>query len=254
MSKTIMYSLVVPVFRGEQTLKVLTAEVRNVFQRMDASYEIIFVDDSGTEINWPIICQLKEAYPLEVRGIQLSKNYGQHPATFCGLLHSQGDFIITMDEDLQHSPLEIPRLVAHQQSWDYDLVYGTYPNDQQTWSRRISSDFFRKVLTYIFPGLSAQYSSFRLLKSELLDSFRYQSFVPDFLDVYWVKKAKRVGSIHIDHQASQAGKSSYSWPKLGWHAFRILFTIAKISLPHYYKSRQLGSSRPSPGLYIKEIV
>lgn len=254
MPNTIIYSLVIPVFRGAPTLSQLTDEVRKVFYTMNQSFEIIFVDDSGGEINWPIICQLKEAYPSEIRGIQLSRNYGQHPATFCGLLHSRGQFVITMDEDLQHSPVEIPRLIAHQQTMDYDLVYGTYPPLQHSWLRQLSSGLFRKILSCIFPSLSSQFSSFRLLKSNLLDSLRSKPFVPDFLDAYWVRGSSRVSSIEVNHRASQAGKSSYSWAKLSFHAWNVLRTLAKIHLPRRHRLRKYFAHKPNSGMHIKEIL
>lgn len=103
------YSVVVPVFNSEESIEELFTRIDAVFSEC-RSYEIVFVEDGGTDRSWDILRQLKKKHPDRIKAIQLDRNYGQHNATLCGLHHAEGRLIITIDDDLQTPPEEIKKL------------------------------------------------------------------------------------------------------------------------------------------------
>ena len=104
-----LYSIVVPVYNSEHTLEELYNRLRNVFEQiMQEDFELILVDDSSRDNSYAVMEKLHKADP-RVKIIQMAKNFGQHPALLCGFSFAKGDFVITMDDDLQHRPEEIPK-------------------------------------------------------------------------------------------------------------------------------------------------
>ena len=105
-----LYSIVVPVYNSEKTLEELYTRIRDVFDHtMKENFELILVDDSSRDNSYEVMEKLHKA-DSRVKIIQMAKNFGQHPALLCGFSFAKGDFIITMDDDLQHRPEEIPKM------------------------------------------------------------------------------------------------------------------------------------------------
>src|ERR1700752_3305226 len=109
-----LISIVVPVFNSEKTLTELYTRINSAFENEKKQYQLIFIDDGSKDGSWEILKKLKENNPDKITLIQLTKNYGQHNAIICGFNYSKGDFIVTMDDDLQHPPEEISKLIAKQ--------------------------------------------------------------------------------------------------------------------------------------------
>lgn len=107
-----VYSAVIPVYRSEKILEELYLRLVNVFDaQIKEPFEIIFVDDSSPDNSWDVLAKIKEG-DERVKIIQLLSNSGQHNATMCGFKIANGDYVITMDDDLQHLPEEIPSLIS----------------------------------------------------------------------------------------------------------------------------------------------
>ena len=109
MSEKTDYSIVIPVFNSEKTLPDLYKRLTEQFGRISENYEIIFVDDCSTDGSWNVLQGL-HMNDYRVKIIHFIRNFGQHNATLCGFNYSRGDFLITLDDDLQHPPEEIPQL------------------------------------------------------------------------------------------------------------------------------------------------
>jgi glycosyltransferase involved in cell wall biosynthesis len=113
-------SVVVPVYNGTLTIRELTERLANVLPTLATEYELIFVEDNGHDNSWEVIRKLASEYSW-VRGIKLMRNYGQHNALLCGIRGAQHEIIVTMDDDLQHPPEEIPQLLTKLDE-GYDVV------------------------------------------------------------------------------------------------------------------------------------
>src|SRR5256885_11470357 len=103
-------SVIVPVFNSEARLKELFIRTSEVITSMNLDFEFVFVDDGSNDRSWQVISELNAEYPEGVRGFRLSRNSGQQAATVCGLERARGTWVITLDDDLQSLPEEIPTL------------------------------------------------------------------------------------------------------------------------------------------------
>ena len=149
-------SVVIPVYRAENTLRELHTRIVEAIEPMTSDFEIIMVEDCGGDGSWEVIDEIASADP-RVRGIRLSRNFGQHAATICGFANAQGHWIITMDDDLEHRPEYIPELYRKAQD-GYDLVYGVYPVRTHIWWRNLASNIARRLFKVAIPNLNDQYT------------------------------------------------------------------------------------------------
>jgi undecaprenyl-phosphate 4-deoxy-4-formamido-L-arabinose transferase len=114
---------VVPVYNSQKSLPLLLTELESVLPQLTPEYEYILVNDGSQDNSWDVIARLAQANP-RVRGINLRRNFGQHNALLCGIRAARCEVVVTMDDDLQHPPAEIPKLLATLDE-GYDLVYGS---------------------------------------------------------------------------------------------------------------------------------
>ena len=122
-------SVVIPVYNSEDTLDELISRLNQVLPAISQMYETILVNDGSSDQSWNTITRLSQDQP-GVRGINLMRNYGQHNALLCGVRAAQYEIIVTLDDDLQHPPEEIPKLLPPL-ARGYDVVYGTPDRQQQ---------------------------------------------------------------------------------------------------------------------------
>src|SRR5262249_11196019 len=117
-------SVVVPVYGSATTLRPLTDRLVAVLQALALTYELVFVDDGSRDQSWQVLQELHAAGSCYTTVIRLMRNYGQHNALMCGFRHCRGSYIVTMDDDLQNPPEELPKLLKEIQTRELDLVYG----------------------------------------------------------------------------------------------------------------------------------
>ena len=122
-------SVVVPVYNSAATLPQLLERLVRAIDSVTPDYEIILVDDGSRDDSWTVLQSLRARYGDRMVAIQLMRNYGQHNALMCGLAVARGEYVVTMDDDLQNPPEEIPKLLAHIRNRRLDLVYGC-PSDR----------------------------------------------------------------------------------------------------------------------------
>lgn len=204
-------SVVVPVYHSVASLAPLVERVAAVCAAAERTFEVVFVHDGGTQASWAAIVALKAAHPDHVVGIQLGRNYGQHNATLCGIDHSRGDLILTMDDDLQNPPEEIPKLLAAMDDAQVDLAYGIPIAKRHSAWRNLGSAAFKKVFRYLARGLKDG-SSFRLMRRPLAENIgrHRERFV--FLDQIIAWYTAQVAYVPVQHDLRADGKSGYS----GW--------------------------------------
>ena len=222
----VKYSVVVPVYRGELTLRKLAKELIFFFNSERFSFELIFVDDFAPDKSWDIIKSIKKDHEEVIRGIRLSGNSGQHNALKCGILNATGEYIITMDEDLQHSPYDIIKLIMKQKESDYDLVYGSFRKLSHNKFRNLTSRVLKKLLRVGLPGLHPDYSPFRLIKSKVAREALSGKTSYGFIDAYLSLSRSKTASVEVIHSKRYAGRSSYNLRKLISHSINIFINFS----------------------------
>lgn len=211
-----LYSVVVPVYNSEKSLKELYDRLKDVFDvRLKESFELILVDDASRDRSYRVMEELRETDP-RVKIIQLSKNCGQHPALLCGISYAAGDYIITMDDDLQHPPEEIPKLIDAIENNDaYDVVVGRYESKKHS--------LFRNMGTAVSNYIS--YKSYGKPKGLELTSFRIMKrFVAEDLLRLTVDRPRignmlvqingNIGNVSVEHDPRKYGHSGYTFAHL----------------------------------------
>lgn len=228
MKRRSVYSVVVPVYQGSDALRQLTQELHEVFTLAQLRYEVIFVYDCGPGYGWEIISQIRQQFGDQIKAVRLSRNFGQHNAIICGFKYAIGDFIITMDDDLQHLPSDILKLIAQQEIGDFDVVYGKYKEVSHSFFRNLTSVLMKKMLRIGIPDLHPDYSAFRILKREVALYCLEMNNSYTFLDGYLMWITNNISSVFVDHQKRQIGKSSYSLRKLLNHSINIFITFSDL--------------------------
>ena len=224
-------SIIIPVFNSETILDELIARLSVVLEKTHQDFEAILVDDGSRDGSWAVVNRLSQVYPW-VRGIHLMRNYGQHNALLCGLRAARFEVTITMDDDLQHPPEEIPRLLE-KLSEGYDVVYGIPLHQRHGIWRNLASYITRITLQSTMGVENARkVSALRALRTRIRQaSNHYQSpFV--VLDVLLSWGTMSFVSIPIRHEPRHSGTSNYTLSKLILHAINMLtgFTVLPLQL------------------------
>ena len=223
------YSVVIPTYRGQDTIRPLAWQLRDFFLENGLRYEIIFVNDCGPDESWRVMQELRlELGPEVVKAVRLARNFGQHNALICGFSHARGRFIITMDEDLQHRPVDIGLLIRAQEAGDYDVVYGRYDTLCHTGFRNTTSQLLKWLLEIGIPDLHPDYTAFRLIRAETARYCLDMSNSYTFLDGYLTWITRSVTSVKVAHQERAAGESSYTLSKLLEHSLNIFVTFSDL--------------------------
>lgn len=206
-------SIVVPVFRSTTTLPRLVARIEQTLGPI-GSFEVILVDDGSPPETWDAIARI--AGQSEVtRGLRLSRNYGQHSALLAGVRAARFPVIVTLDDDLQNPPEEIPRLVEALLQNDLDVVYGVPEGIKQPLPRRLAARLTRKALGHGLGQQSAtDMSSFRAFRTSIREAFAADLGANVSLDALLTWGAAAYGSIIVRHDARAEGNSTYSYRKL----------------------------------------
>ncbi len=206
-------SIVVPVYNSEKSLELLCDSIEKELSDLD--YEIVFVDDASVDKSWEILKQIKERTKVNTKAIRLETNVGQHRATLIGFTKCLGDTIITIDDDLQHSPAEIKKLLEEHISQKNEITYGVYLNKKKHSIFRNSISLFIKYTTRFFTAhQKTEGSSFRILSKTLASSL-----IQDVDNFVYIEEAihtytKSIGFASIHHVKRTHSKSTYTIKKL----------------------------------------
>jgi len=211
-------SVVVPVHGTGDLLAELVGRVVSVLGGASGrQWEVILINDGSPESCWRLIEDLARRN-ASVRGIDLMRNYGQHNALLCGLRAALYDTTVTMDDDLQHPPEEIPKLLSRlDEGWD--VVYGTPEKQRQPFWRKLASMLIRIALAGAIGAKRAKgVSAFRAVRTKSRRAFA--DFRGPFvsLDVLLSWGTDRVTQVEVRHEARKSGTSGYSFWKLASHA------------------------------------
>lgn len=211
-----LYSIVVPVYNSEHTLTELYTRLEKVFREtIQRPFELILVDDGSKDRSFEVMTELRNK-DSRVKIIQMAKNFGQHPALLCGFSHAEGDFIITMDDDLQHPPEEIPKLInVLDQRDDVDVIIASYEGRKHNPIRRLGT----KVSVWATSKMlgkdpDLQITSFRLIRRFLVEAIlKTNTYLPQIGNLL-VLSSNRIINVPIHHAERAYGKSGYSFRRL----------------------------------------
>jgi undecaprenyl-phosphate 4-deoxy-4-formamido-L-arabinose transferase len=227
-SSALAVSVVVPVYGGTAALAELCARVGTAMREAGLGYEVILVDDHGPDDAWQVISDIA-LRDNHVRGVRLSRNFGQHAATICGITHAAGEWIVTMDDDLEHPPEAISSLLAAGRPAQ-PLVYGVFPVRTHNRFRNLSSELMRWSLTRAFPDMNSDYTSFRAIHRPIaLELARFGLNRP-YIDgmLSWITSS--VATVEVPHGERRHGESAYTFKKLIAHALNIFVTFSHVPL------------------------
>ena len=211
MNNKVKYSIVIPVYNSENTLEKLLDRLQFVFKNSYSDFEIIFIDDGSKDNSWLKLKYLRSK-DSKVKIVQLMNNFGQHNALMCGFRFVSGDYIITLDDDLQNPPEEIPKLI-NKINEGYDVVYGNYISKQHSGYRNLGSYLIQLVYKKIF-NVHNNLTAFRIIRRQLINNIlRYEkSYV--FIDGLLAWNTKNIGFISTMHHERGDGRSGYGIKKL----------------------------------------
>lgn len=220
-------SIVVPVYNAEATLDDLVKEIAALRQFYEI--ELILVNDGSRDGSWGLIRGLAGRHEW-VRGIDLMRNFGQHNALLCGVRAARHDVIVTLDDDLQNPPAEVPKLVAKLEE-GFDLVYGTPLHEMHGLARNIASIVTKVALQKgMGADVARKVGAFRAFRTGLRESFHQFSGSHVSIDALLSWSTRMVASVTVDHKARTAGVSNYTWRKLLAHAINMMTGFTTLPL------------------------
>jgi undecaprenyl-phosphate 4-deoxy-4-formamido-L-arabinose transferase len=223
------FSVVVPVYRSAAVLPELVARIDPVLKSLGQPFELVLVNDGSPDNSWQVIEKLASAHQW-VRGIALMRNFGQHNALLCGIRNARHEIVVTIDDDLQHPPEEIVKLLA-KLGEGYDVVYGTPQEEQHGMWRNLASQLTKLSLkSTMGVDVARNVSAFRVFRTELRGAFaNYQSpFVS--IDVLLTWATTRIAAVQVQHDPRKIGTSNYTVGKLVRYAFNMITSFSVLPL------------------------
>ncbi|GAA1273706.1 glycosyltransferase family 2 protein [Sphaerisporangium rubeum] len=223
-------SVIVPCFRSAGTLPELVTRLTTVLRDLSVDHEVILVVDGSPDDTWNVAVELAGRFGA-VRALHLSRNYGQHNALVAGIRDARHDLIVTMDDDLQHPPEQIPLLLAALEGDRLDLVYGVPHEEEHGVLRSLAS---RSVKTAMSGALGIRtarmISAFRAFRTHLRHGFAASSGPHASVDVALSWATTRVGSVRVHMDRRRDGRSNYDLRMLVRHTTNMLFGYSTVPL------------------------
>ncbi|UNK56453.1 glycosyltransferase family 2 protein [Pseudoxanthomonas daejeonensis] len=211
---TIRISVVSPVYGCGGCLEELVDSIATHVGGLGEAFELILVDDASPDQAWQRIQELAATRPW-LRGLRLARNFGQHSAISAGIEHARGEWVVVMDCDLQDPPAAIPDLYRKARGEDYDVVFAQRRNRKDSWSKRLSSWGFFRLLSWLTGNTQdSSTANFGVFHRRVVDAVcrmpeRDRSFP---LMVKWA--GFRHGYLQVEHSERAEGRSSYTLRKL----------------------------------------
>lgn len=222
-------SVVIPIYNSALIMPSLLARLRSVLDSLDITYEVVMVEDGSPDDSWRVLSALQQQDPEHIVAVQLMRNYGQHNALMCGFRHSRGALIVTMDDDLQHPPEEIPNLLKTLAAGDLDLVYGCYDKKKHPLLKNAGSAVVNMFFRHVF-SLPVTVTAFRVFRRELLEAILSYTRPFTFIDGLLAWNTRRVGTTTVEHHPRTIGRSGDSLAKMVTLAINLFTNFSLIPL------------------------
>jgi polyisoprenyl-phosphate glycosyltransferase len=218
MDSQFKYSVVVPVYKSTQSLLIMTEQLNSLVKESKFNFEVIYVNDSPFYLDTKnVLKQIEEQYSF-VKVLTLRKNLGQHLATLAGILKSKGDYVITMDDDLQHPVSEIPNLIFKlKEDYQTDAVFGipNYSERKHSLWRSVGSYVVKKMdLIFLNKPEGLMLSSFRIMTRDLADILIETHNAMPSISSLMVNATNELKNVKVQHHSREFGTTNYTLPKL----------------------------------------
>ena len=222
-------SVVVPTFRNAEGLEFLARTILEILQGENRVFEILFVNDGSPDATWDTLQRINALHP-EVRGINLMRNYGQHNALLAGIFNAHYEIIVTLDDDFQTPPTEIPKLLSKIDE-GFDLVYGARSKEQHGPARNLASRVTKWLVQHTMNApLASSITSFRAFRTDLMRHYPKNGPPSVFIDALLDWTAQKITSVSVEHRPRETGKSNYSWSKLLAHSVNMVTGLSVVPL------------------------
>jgi undecaprenyl-phosphate 4-deoxy-4-formamido-L-arabinose transferase len=221
-----LISVVVPAFNSESFVSMTLDRIVQSMESIGYKFEIVIVNDGSTDGTWRVISGRAKG-DTRIVAINLLKNYGQHSALMCGLRHTSGKYVVTLDDDLQNPPEEIAKLLNHCHSNGHDLVIGEFAEPQKAKFRMFGTDVVNKIVTRVFnkpPQLKL--STFRVIRRDVVNRVCQSTNPTPYITGELLYAAASISNISVRHDARIAGKSTYNPFKIFELVRRITFSYS----------------------------
>ena len=214
-------SVVIPVYNSAEILPSLLERLTACLPGISRAYEIILINDGSRDGSWSVISDLARRLPM-VRGLCLMRNYGQHNALLCGIRAARYDVIVTMDDDLQHPPEEIVRLLE-KLAEGHNVVYGYPAKETHGLWRDLASQMTKLALqSAMGVDLARRAGAFRAFRTDLRAAFCDYGSPYVNLDVLLTWASTRFAAVPVQHNPRASGVSNYTFGKLVTHALNMI--------------------------------
>lgn len=207
----VVLSIVVPVYRSAVILPKLVEQIHAemVKEGLSDDFELLLVSDASPDNSWQVICALAKTHAF-IRGISLRRNFGQHNAIMAGLNHVGGEFVVLMDDDLQHPPHAIGDIVSALKE-GYDVCYTNYLNRQHATWKKLGSRFNDWVATHLLGKPKGLYlSSFKGMRREIVDEVIRYDGPYAYVDGLILDVTRSITTVDIEHGARHEGEGNYN--------------------------------------------
>lgn len=222
------YSIIIPVFNSKELLDELYNRLDKAFGLAAKQFEVIFVDDSSTDGSWDQLLEIKGKGKDTVKLVRFAKNYGQHSATFCGLKFADGDYVVTMDDDLQNAPEDILKLIDKIETSKADVVYGIGKKEHSK-LRKMASNAWKTGTRKVDGGLG-EGSSFRIFSASVKDKLLQHQQSIIFIDELLFWYTSNIQFIEVPHFQRKSGKSGYTPFALFQFIVKLSFNYSTVPL------------------------
>lgn len=239
-------SVVVPVFNSKNSLKELCYRIKDTIKSYDLDFEILFVDDGSIDGSYE---KMKELYNTNdnIRIFKLKKNFGQQNALMCGLKFAKGKYVVTIDDDLQHPPEEIGKIL-YKLKEGYDVVYGIPEQKKHSFIRNIGS----KMTDYLFEKMCRKPGNIRVSSFRVMSDSTVKRIISDktpfvYISAMLFKANVKMGNVTVNHESRKEGRSNYNFFKLIKLFFKLYYYYSDTPL------KKLASDRPQYVIEEKRI-
>src|SRR5215207_3694937 len=205
-------AVVVPCYRSESTVGLLADRLAAAFEKEGSSWRLVLVDDGSPDKTWDALLEVKRRHGERIRAVRLARNVGQHSAIICGLesVPPEATLVVTMDDDLQHCPEDVPFLLSKLRS-GADIAIGAFPDKQHARWRNVGGRLVDYVLRNLFRlPPSFQLTSFRAFRRFVVEDVVSQRSTYVYLTASILASSTRVANVPVRHEPRHTGHSGYN--------------------------------------------